>query len=191
MKALALDGLGELYKCVGKAQQVITGLVTSAYNPSTLEAKANGSWVWGSLAALITWRDPVCQTAPEPCVATSADRRPDLNHLPNVGSVLSSCWQAAPRKPLCEQERGKSLQPVISAWMNPGSSSGLGSGYFAHKQMLSIYHVSSSLCHLACASLLHLGVYHHQCDCHSGSSLNHLVFVPVGIRISISRICII
>lgn len=45
MKALALDGLGELYKCVGKAQQVITGLVTSAYNPSTLEAKANGSWV--------------------------------------------------------------------------------------------------------------------------------------------------
>lgn len=87
MKALALDGLGELYKCIGKAQQVITGLVTSAYNPSTLEAKASSSWVWGSLAALITWWDPVCQTAPEPCVATSADRRPDLNHLPYVGSV--------------------------------------------------------------------------------------------------------
>ena len=178
MKALALDGLGELYKCVGKVQQVITGLVTSAYKPSTLEAKASGSWVWGSLAALITWWDPVCQTAPEPYVAPSADRRPDLNHLPYVGSMLSSCWQAAPRKPLCEQDRGKSLQPVISGWMNLGSSSGLGSGYFARKQMLSI-------CHLACASLFHLGVYQHQCDCHPGSSLNHLVFVPVGIRISI------
>lgn len=34
MKALVLDGLGELYKCVGKAQQVITGLVTSAYTPA-------------------------------------------------------------------------------------------------------------------------------------------------------------
>ena len=45
MKGLALDGLGELYKCVGKVQQVITGLVTSAYNPSTWEAKASGSWV--------------------------------------------------------------------------------------------------------------------------------------------------
>lgn len=106
--------LEELYKCVGKAQQVLTGLVTNAYNPSTLEAKASGSWVWGSLSALITWWDPVCQTATEPCVATSADRRPDLNYLFYVGSVLSSCWQAAPCKPLCERKRGKSLQPVIS-----------------------------------------------------------------------------
>lgn len=88
--------------------------MTNAHNPSTLEAKANSSWVWGSLAALITWWDPVCQTATEPCVATSADRRPDLHYLFCVGSVLSSCWQAAPCKLLCERKRGKSLQPVIS-----------------------------------------------------------------------------